>query len=86
MSSIEKEVDSYFDFILQQTDRVKDMRENYTYLVEYKNAISNAAVLLNKAHIPRNRPSVEPLFRRDSPDKKGGFERFEDEPDKPEKN
>lgn len=55
IKAMEKRVDGYYDFLNEQSDRLKDMRENYSYLNEYVNAIKSSQSMLRRAGQPRNR-------------------------------
>ena len=46
--SIENDVDSYYNFLVEQSDKIRSMKDKYAHLVEYKNCISSAAVILQK--------------------------------------
>lgn len=55
IQAMEKRVDGYYDFLNEQSDRLKDMRENYAYLNEYVNAIKSSQSMLRRTGPARSR-------------------------------
>lgn len=49
LNAIDRDVDSYYNFMIDQSEKIRGMKEQYTNLVEYKNTISSAASILNRA-------------------------------------
>ena len=57
---IEKDVDSYYNFLVEQSDKIRAMKDKYAHLVEYKNCISSASAILQKPGMAGKKLEGEP--------------------------